>query len=137
MRPFRFSGKTASRTKITSRLHHYRREFGRTFAFDRSPWLTLFSATDQPRSLAPTDEPEGSAGREGSFPMAIHSRDRISRHRKRARKRILGAVFVLVGILLWGVAATMHLNPESLDYLGIAPGGAAVVAGIILFATTL
>lgn len=69
--------------------------------------------------------------------MAIHSRDRISRHRKRARKRILGAVFVLVGILLWGVAATMHLNPESLDYSGIALGGAAVVAGIILFATTL
>jgi hypothetical protein len=46
-------------------------------------------------------------------------------------------VFVLVGILLWGVAATMHLNPESLDYSGIALGGAAVVAGIILFAKTL
>jgi len=69
--------------------------------------------------------------------MAIHSRDRISRHRKRARKRILGAVFVLVGILLWGLAATMHLNPELLDDSGIALGGAAVVAGIILFATTL
>ena len=69
--------------------------------------------------------------------MAIHSRDRISRHRKRARKRILGAVFVLVGILLWGLAATMHLNPESLDDSGIALGGAAVVAGIILFTTTL
>jgi len=46
-------------------------------------------------------------------------------------------VFVLVGILLWGLAATMHLNPESLDDSGIALGGAAVVAGIILFATTL
>ena len=68
--------------------------------------------------------------------MAIRGRDRISRHRKRARKRIL-AVFVLVGILLWGLAATMHLNPELLDDSGIALGGAAVVAGIILFATTL
>ena len=69
--------------------------------------------------------------------MAVRGGDRISRHRKRARKRILGAVFVLVGILLWGLAATMHLNPESLDDSGIALGGAAVVAGIILFATTL
>ena len=69
--------------------------------------------------------------------MAIRSRDRISRHHKRARKRILAAVFVLLGILLWGVAATAHLKPESLSYLGIAVDGAAVVAGIILFATTL
>jgi len=68
--------------------------------------------------------------------MAIRGRDRISRHRKRARKRIL-AVFVLVGILLWGVAAAVNVKPESLDYAGITLGGAAVVAGIILFATTL
>ena len=69
--------------------------------------------------------------------MAIQGRDRISRHRKRARKRILAAIFLLVGILLWGIAATVNLKPESLDYAGITLGGAAVVAGIILFATTL
>jgi hypothetical protein len=46
-------------------------------------------------------------------------------------------VFVLVGILLWGVAAAVNVKPESLDYAGITLGGAAVVAGIILFATTL
>jgi hypothetical protein len=46
-------------------------------------------------------------------------------------------VFVLFGILLWGVAATAHLKPDPLTYAGITVGGAAVVAGIILFATTL
>jgi len=69
--------------------------------------------------------------------MTVRGGDRISRHRKRARKRILGAVFVLFGILLWGVAATIHLKPDVLPYAGITVGGAAVVAGIILFATTL
>jgi hypothetical protein len=69
--------------------------------------------------------------------MAVRDKERISRHRRRARKRILGAVFVLLGILLWGVAATAHLKPEALPYAGITVGGAAVVAGIILFATTL
>ena len=69
--------------------------------------------------------------------MAIRSKDRISRHRKRARKRILAAIFLLVGILLWAIAAPVDLKPESLDYAGITLGGAAVVAGIILFATTL
>jgi hypothetical protein len=49
----------------------------------------------------------------------------------------LGAVFVLFGILLWGVAATAHLKFDALTYSGITVGGAAVVAGIILFATTL
>jgi hypothetical protein len=69
--------------------------------------------------------------------MAARGGDRISRHRRRARKRILGAVLILFGILIWGVAATVHLKPEALPYAGIAVGGAAVVAGIILFATTL
>ena len=69
--------------------------------------------------------------------MAVRGSDRISRHRKRARKRILGAVFVLFGILLWGLAATVHLKPDALPYAGITVGGAAVVVGIILFATTL
>jgi hypothetical protein len=69
--------------------------------------------------------------------MAVRGSDRISRHRKRARKRILGAVFVLFGISLWGIAATVHLKPDVLRYAGITVGGASVVVGIILFATTL
>ena len=69
--------------------------------------------------------------------MVIRSRDRISRHRERARKRILAAVFVLLRILLWGVAPTAYLKRESLNYSGIAADQAAVFAGIILFATTL
>jgi len=69
--------------------------------------------------------------------MAIRGRDRVSRHRKRARKRILAAVFVLFGLLLWGIAGIAQLKDESLSYSGITLGGAAVVAGIVLFATTL
>ena len=69
--------------------------------------------------------------------MAVRGKDRISRNRKRARQRILGAAFVLLGILLWGVAATAQLKPEALTYAGITIGGAAVAAGIIMFATTL
>ena len=79
---------------------------------------------------------EAPAGK-GSFPMAVRGTDRVSRHRKRARKRILGAIFIIFGIVLWGVAATVHLKPDALPYAGITIGGAAVVAGIILFATTL
>ena len=69
--------------------------------------------------------------------MTVRGSDRISRHRKRARKRILGAVFVVFGILLWGIAATVHLKPDVLLYAGITVGGSAVAVGIILFATTL
>jgi hypothetical protein len=69
--------------------------------------------------------------------MAVRGRDRIARHRRRILKRILGAVFALFGILLWGVVATTHLKPEALTYSGITIGGAAIVAGIIMFATTL
>ena len=48
-------------------------------------------------------------------------------------------MLVVFGILLWGLAATIHLKPDVLPYAGslITVGGAAVVAGIILFATTL
>jgi hypothetical protein len=69
--------------------------------------------------------------------MVTRGSDRISRHRRRARKRIFGAIAVLFGVSLWGIAATAHLKPEALTYAGISLGGAAVVAGIILFATTL
>jgi hypothetical protein len=69
--------------------------------------------------------------------MVTRGSDRISRHRRRARKRIFGAIAVLFGVLLWGIAATAQLKPETLTYGGITLGGAAVVVGIILFATTL
>jgi hypothetical protein len=69
--------------------------------------------------------------------MAIRGSDRVSRHRRRARKRILGVALVALGILLWVLAATIHLKPVALLYAGITVGGAAIVAGIILFATTL
>jgi hypothetical protein len=46
-------------------------------------------------------------------------------------------VFVLFGVLLWGVAATAHFKPDALTYAGITVGGAVAVAGIILFAKTL
>ena len=69
--------------------------------------------------------------------MPVRGSGRISRHRTRARKRILGAVFVLFGMSLWGIAATAHLKPDALTFGGITVGGAAVVAGIILFAATL
>ena len=69
--------------------------------------------------------------------MAVRGTERIARHRRRTRKRILGAIFALLGVLLWGVAVTAHLKPEALTYSGITMGGAAVVAGIIMFATTL
>jgi hypothetical protein len=46
-------------------------------------------------------------------------------------------VFVSFGILLWGIAAMAHLKPDALTYTGITVGGAAVVGGIILFASTL
>ena len=123
MRPFGYSGKAASRDA--------------GLRLGRLAWLTLFSATDEPRNLIRTDESEAKRREEGSLPMAIRGRDRVSRHRKRARKRILAAVFVLFGLLLWGVAGIAHLKDESLNYSGITLGGAAVIAGIILFATTL
>ena len=87
-------------------------------------------------SFRPTSRRQ-SAGRKGSLLMAVRGKGRFSGHRKRARKRIFGAAFVLLGISLWGVAATGHLKPEALPYAGITVGGAAVVAGIIMFATTL
>jgi hypothetical protein len=137
MRPFRLSGKTTSRAGAGSRSHRYGRKTGGFSPLSRSAWLILFSVADEPRNLISTDERGQRSGKEGSFLMAVRGTERIARHRRRARKRILGAVFVLFGILLWGVAATAHLKPEALTYSGITIGGAAIVAGIIMFATTL
>ena len=70
------------------------------------------------------------------------ARGTSKRQRNRARRRALGAILVLLGILLWGGTALMratagHFAPEAIIYLGITVGGAAVIGGIILFSTTL
>ena len=74
--------------------------------------------------------------------MAVGGTSRASRQRKRARKRALGALLVLLGILLWGGAAIMRgafedFPPEAFIYLGITVGGAAVIGGILLVSTTV
>jgi len=74
--------------------------------------------------------------------MAVRGTSRTSRQRKRVRRRALGAILVLLGILLWGGTALMrvtagHFAPEAVIYLGITVGGAAVVGGILLVSTTL
>ena len=67
---------------------------------------------------------------------------RALRQRKRVRKRKIGAALAVVGVLVWVSFvvlqfATKDLLSDNLLYLGITVGGAAVVAGIILVATTL
>jgi hypothetical protein len=67
---------------------------------------------------------------------------RALRQRKRVRQRKIGAALALVGVLVWVSFvvlqfATEDLLSDNLLYLGITVGGAAVVAGIILIATTL
>ena len=73
--------------------------------------------------------------------MALHGTYRASRQRKRMRKRLVGAILVLLGILLWVGAVVVELASgelrDELLYLGIPLGGAAVVCGIILFTTAL
>jgi hypothetical protein len=73
--------------------------------------------------------------------MAVGGTSRALRQRKRVRRRALGAILVLVGILLWGGAAIMRATledfpPEAFIYLGITVGGAAVIGGILLVSTT-
>ena len=73
--------------------------------------------------------------------MAVRGTGRTSRQRRQARRRVLGAILVFLGILLWGGTALMrvtagHFAPEAIIYLGITVGGAAVVGGILLFSTT-
>ena len=74
--------------------------------------------------------------------MAVRGTHRALRQRKRVRKRKIGAALALVGVLLWVSFivlqfATEDLLSDKLLYLGITGGGAAVVAGIILIATSL
>ena len=73
--------------------------------------------------------------------MAVRGTSRASRQRKRVRRRALGAILVLLGILLWGGAAIMRatlggFTPEPIIYLGITFGGAVVIGGILLVSTT-
>jgi len=128
MRPFGFPGKTALRAGATSHLHRLRWQADRPFAFRAVRlWLTVFFATDELRNPRCDRRAGGEApAGKGSFPMAVRGKDRISRQRKRARRRIFGAAFVLLGILLWGVAAIAP-QPEALTYAGIT----------IMFTTTL
>jgi hypothetical protein len=69
-----------------------------------------------------------------------------ARHRRRIRRRALGIIFFVLGILLWVITATLPLTPfydrlvslgiiEPL-FLGVVAGGALVVAGIIRIATS-
>ena len=74
--------------------------------------------------------------------MAVRGTSKASRQRRRARRRVLGAVLVFSGILLWGGTALMratagHFAPEAMIYIGITVGGAAVVGGILLVSTTV
>lgn len=73
--------------------------------------------------------------------MALRSSIRAARQRRRMRQRAVGATVAGLGILLWVSAIILVFAwedmPDVLLYLGITVGGAAVVGGIILFATTL
>ena len=56
------------------------------------------------------------------------ARGTSKRQRNRARRRVLGAIPVALGVLLWGGAAIMrvtvgHFLPEAMIYLGITVGG--------------
>ena len=74
--------------------------------------------------------------------MAVRGTHRALRQRKRVRQRKIGAALAIAGVLLWVSFvvlqfATEDMLSDHLLYLGITVGGAAVVAGIILIATTL
>ena len=73
--------------------------------------------------------------------MALRSSTRGLRQRRRTRRRVAGAVLAALGVLLWVSTIVLEFTIEDmldeLLYLGITVGGAAVVGGIILFATTL
>jgi Kef-type K+ transport system membrane component KefB len=74
--------------------------------------------------------------------MTVRGTSRTSRRRKRVLRRALGVILVLVGILVWAGAAIMRATlagfpPESMIYLGITLGGAAVIGGILLVSSTL
>ncbi len=68
------------------------------------------------------------------------------RHKNRTRHRALGTIVFFLGIFLWVIAATVPLtflnarfgSPGHIEQLSlvVVAGGAFVVAGIILLATS-
>jgi hypothetical protein len=86
--------------------------------------------------------PSEAADRKVVVDMTESGTRRALRQRKRVRQRKIGAALAIVGVLVWVSVlvlqfATEDLLSDKLLYLGITVGGAAVVAGIILVATTL
>ena len=86
--------------------------------------------------------PSEAAHRKVVVDMTESGTRRALRQRKRVRQRKIGAALAIVGVLVWVSVlvlqfATEDLLSDKLLYLGITVGGAAVVAGIILVATTL
>jgi hypothetical protein len=74
--------------------------------------------------------------------MAESGARRALRQRRQVRQRKIGAALAIVGVVVWVSFlilqfATEDLLSDNLLYLGITVGGAAVVGGIILVATTL
>ena len=69
------------------------------------------------------------------------------RYRMRVRRRTLGSVLAVLGVIVWAISATLRLAPDdhrdvSISHfeelsLGVIAGGAAVVGGIILLATAV
>jgi hypothetical protein len=72
---------------------------------------------------------------------------RRARHRRRIRRRVVGIVLVVFGILVWVITATLPLTPyyarlvllgqRELLSIGVIAGGAFVVAGIIRIGTSV
>jgi hypothetical protein len=68
-----------------------------------------------------------------------------TRHRKRIRKRVLGTILFVLGILLWVITTTLFylvywglVSLDRIEHLsaGVVAGGAFVVAGIIRITTS-
>ena len=69
------------------------------------------------------------------------------RYRMRVRKKTLGLVLAVLGVLVWAMSATLVLASDdhrdvSISHfeelsLGVIAGGASVVGGIILLATAV
>ena len=104
-----------------------------------TPKLT---SSPRPNTRLMSVVPRETADRKAVFDMSESGTRRALRQRKRVRQRKIGAALAIVGVLVWVSFVVLQfakkdLLADSLLYLGITVGGAAVVAGIILVATTL